>query len=87
MYITVLTLTFGLGKLLYQVSNLINTLTFMIGSQSDFFSKPKEILFKSKNKLIAILDLKGYTCDEIALFNRLYPTNKKTGIEVSQPFK
>jgi hypothetical protein len=44
----------------------------MIGSQSDFFSKPKEILSKSRNKLIAILDLKGYLPDEIAVYLRAF---------------
>ncbi|KIA86573.1 hypothetical protein [Flavobacterium sp. AED] len=44
----------------------------MLGSKSTYFQQPKEILFNSRDKVFRLLDLKGYSFNEIAVYLKAF---------------
>jgi hypothetical protein len=44
----------------------------MLGSKSTYFQQPKEVLFNSRDKVFRLLDLKGYSINEIAIYLKAF---------------
>jgi len=44
----------------------------MLGSNSNYFRQPKEILVDSRDKVFRLLDLKGYSFNEIAVYLKAF---------------
>jgi len=44
----------------------------MLGSKSTYFIQPKEVLFDSRDKVFRLLDLKGYSANEIAIYLKAF---------------